>query len=122
MYYELRKILDRHDKIKVPRRVRFEGKPPSLLTMTDTKSIKVLKEEEVERGNHGTVVELPFVEIVDEEAESTTQDVTVKLPATQRHESYHHQDCPQCQQGVISRPIDCSQEPLGEGLGIVRRG
>ena len=48
--------------------------------MTDTKSIKVLKKEEVEKGNHGTVVELPFVEIVDEEAESTKQDVTVKLP------------------------------------------
>jgi len=48
--------------------------------MTDTKSVKVLKKEEVEKGNHGTVVELPFVPIVDEEAESTTQDVTVKLP------------------------------------------
>jgi len=48
--------------------------------MTDTKSVKVLKKEEVEKGNQGTVVELPFVEIVDEEAESTTQDVTVKLP------------------------------------------
>jgi len=48
--------------------------------MTDTKSVKVLKKEEVEKGNHGTVVELPFVAIVDEEAESTTQDVTVKLP------------------------------------------
>ena len=50
--------------------------------MTDTKSVKVLKKEEVEKGkgNHGTVVELPFVAIVDEEAEATTQDVTVKLP------------------------------------------
>ena len=48
--------------------------------MPDTKPIKGLKKEEVEKGNHGTVVELPFVEIVDEEAESTTQDVTVKLP------------------------------------------
>jgi hypothetical protein len=48
--------------------------------MTDSKSVKVLKKEEVEKGNHGTVVELPFVPIVDEEAESTTQDVTVKLP------------------------------------------
>ena len=47
--------------------------------MTDTKSVKVLKKEEVEKGNHETVVELPFVPIVDEEAESTTQDVTVKL-------------------------------------------
>ena len=60
--------------------VRFEGKPLSLLTMTDTKSVKVLKKEEVEKRNHGTVVELPFVPIVNEEAESTTQDVTVKLP------------------------------------------
>ena len=48
--------------------------------MTDTKSSKVLKKEEVEKGNHGTVVELPYVPIVDEEAESNAQDVTVKLP------------------------------------------
>ena len=41
--------------------VRFEGKPLSLLTMTDTKSVKVLKKEEVEKRNHGTVVELPFM-------------------------------------------------------------
>ena len=51
-----------------------------LTNMTDTKSSKVLKKEEVEKGNHGTVVELPYVPIVDEEAESNAQDVTVKLP------------------------------------------
>jgi len=38
-----------------------------------------LKKEEVEKGNHRTVVELPYVPIVDEEAESNAQDVTVKL-------------------------------------------
>ena len=48
--------------------------------MTDTKSVKVLKKEEVERGNSGTVVELPYVPIVDEEAETNAQTVTVKLP------------------------------------------
>ena len=48
--------------------------------MTDTKSVKVLKKEEVEKGNFGTVVELPYVPIVDEEAEANTQEVTVKLP------------------------------------------
>jgi hypothetical protein len=40
----------------------------------------VLKKEEVEKGNHRTVVELPYVPIVDEEAEANTQEVTVKLP------------------------------------------
>ena len=49
--------------------------------MTDTKSSKVLKKEKVEKGNHGTVVELPFVPIVNEEVESNAQDVTVKLPS-----------------------------------------
>ena len=48
--------------------------------MTDTKSPKVLKKEEVEKGNSGTVVELPYVPIYDEEAEANAQDVTVKLP------------------------------------------
>jgi hypothetical protein len=48
--------------------------------MTDTKSNKVLKKEEVEKGNSGAVVELPYVPIFDEEAESNAQDVTVKLP------------------------------------------
>ena len=48
--------------------------------MTDTKSGKVLKKEEVEKGNFGTVVELPYVQVVDEEAEANTQEVTVKLP------------------------------------------
>jgi len=48
--------------------------------MTDTKSPKVLKKEEVEKGNSGAVVELPYVPIYDEEAESNAQDVTVKLP------------------------------------------
>ena len=48
--------------------------------MTDTKSTKVLKKEEVEKGNSGAGVELPYVPIVDEEAESNAQDVTVKLP------------------------------------------
>jgi hypothetical protein len=48
--------------------------------MTDTKSVKVLKKEEVEKGNFGTVVELPYVQVVDEEAEANTQEVTVKLP------------------------------------------
>ena len=48
--------------------------------MTDTKSPKILKKDEVKKGNHGTVVELPYVPIVDEEAESNAQDVTVKLP------------------------------------------
>ena len=48
--------------------------------MTDNKSVKVLKKEEVEKGNHGTVVELPYVPIVDEEAEANAQDFTVKLP------------------------------------------
>ena len=48
--------------------------------MTDTKSGKVLKKEEVEKGNFGTVVELPYVPIVDEEAEANTQEVTVRLP------------------------------------------
>ena len=38
-----------------------------------------MKKEEVEKGNHRTVVELPYVPIVDEEAESNAQDVTVKL-------------------------------------------
>ncbi len=48
--------------------------------MTDTKSVKVLKKEEVEKGNFGTVVELPYIQVVDEEAEANTQEVTVKLP------------------------------------------
>jgi hypothetical protein len=50
--------------------------------MSDTKSGKVLKKEEVEKGNFGTVVELPYVQVVDEEAEANTQEeeVTVKLP------------------------------------------
>jgi N-acetylmuramoyl-L-alanine amidase CwlA len=48
--------------------------------MTDVKSTKGLKKEEVEKGIHGTVVELPFVPIQDEEAESTAKDITVKLP------------------------------------------
>ena len=48
--------------------------------MTDTKSPKVLKKEEVEKGNSGTVVELPYVPIYNEEAEANAQDVTVKLP------------------------------------------
>jgi hypothetical protein len=48
--------------------------------MTDTKSGKVLKKEEVEKGNFGTVVELPYVQVVDEEAEANTQEVTVKFP------------------------------------------
>ena len=48
--------------------------------MTDAKkSPKVLKKEEVEKGNYGTVVELPYVPIHDKEAESNAQDVTVKL-------------------------------------------
>ena len=51
-----------------------------LTNMTDTKSPKVLKKEEVVKGNHGTVVELSYVPIVNEEAEATAQDVTVKLP------------------------------------------
>ena len=48
--------------------------------MTDAKSPKGLKKEEVEKGMYGTVVELPYVPIYDEEAESNAQDVTVKLP------------------------------------------
>jgi hypothetical protein len=48
--------------------------------MTDAKSPRVLKKEEVEKGNYGTVVELPYVPIYDEEAELNAQDVTVKLP------------------------------------------
>jgi hypothetical protein len=48
--------------------------------MSDTKYNKGLKKEEVEKGIHGTVVELPFVPIQDEEAESTAKDITVKLP------------------------------------------
>jgi len=48
--------------------------------MTDTKSPKGLKKEEVEKGNSGAVVELPYVPIVDEEAELNAQEVTVKLP------------------------------------------
>jgi len=37
-----------------------------LTNMMDTKSPKLLKKEEVEKGNHGTVVELPYLPIVDE--------------------------------------------------------
>ena len=48
--------------------------------MLDTKSNKGLKKEDVEKGIHGTVVELPFIPIQDEEAESTAKDITVKLP------------------------------------------
>ena len=63
------KILERHEKFTIPRRVRFR-EVPSLLTMTDAKSPRVLKKEEVEKGNYGTVVELLYVPIHDEEAES----------------------------------------------------
>jgi hypothetical protein len=48
--------------------------------MTDTKTPKVLKKEEVEKGNSGAVVELPYVPIFDKETELNAQDVTVKLP------------------------------------------
>ena len=48
--------------------------------MMDVKSTKGLKKEEVEKGIHGTVVELPFIPIQDEEAQSTAKDITVKLP------------------------------------------
>ena len=47
--------------------------------MSDTKSPKVLKKEQVEKGNSGAGVELPYVPIVDEEAEANAQEVTVKL-------------------------------------------
>ena len=47
--------------------------------MTDTKSSKGLKKEEVKKGNSRAVVELPYVPIVDEEADSNAQEVTVKL-------------------------------------------
>jgi len=46
----------------------------------DVKSTKGLKKEEVEKGIHGTAVELPFIPIQDEEAQSTAKDITVKLP------------------------------------------
>ena len=90
--------------------------------MTDTKSVKVLKKEEVEKGNHGTVVELPYVPIVDEEAEANTQEVTVKLPNNTKVTITKIAHRPQCQQGVVPRPVNCSQESFSEGLGIVRRG
>ena len=48
--------------------------------MTDAKSPRVLKKEEVEKGNYGAVVELPYVSIHDKEAEANAQEVTVKLP------------------------------------------
>ena len=48
--------------------------------MTDTKTPKVLKKEEVDKGNSGAVVELPYVPIFDKETELNAQDVTVKLP------------------------------------------
>jgi hypothetical protein len=47
--------------------------------MMDTKTPKVLKKEEVEKGNSGTVVEMPYVPIYDEEAEAHAQDVIVML-------------------------------------------
>jgi len=73
------KSLNCHDNYTIPSRVRFQ-EVPSLLNLTDSKSNKGLKKEDVEKGMYGTVVELPFVRIQDEEADSTTKDITVKLP------------------------------------------
>ena len=48
--------------------------------MSDAKSSKGLKNEEVEKGTYGTVVELPYVPVYNEEADSNAKDITVKLP------------------------------------------
>jgi len=90
--------------------------------MTDTKSVKVLKKEEVEKGNHRTVVELPFVPIVDEEAESTTQDVTVKLPNDTKVTITKIAHSANKEAFLVQSIVVKNHLALSEGLGIVCQG
>jgi hypothetical protein len=84
--------------------------------MTDNKSTKVLKKEEVEKGNYGKVVELPYIPIYDEEAESNAQDVTVKLPNNTKTtiiKITHSVN----KELFLTSSINRSQEPRDKGLG-----
>jgi len=77
------KILDHHNNYHMPCRVWF-WEVPSLLTMSDAKSSKGLKNEEVEKGTYGTVVELPYVPVYNEEADSNAKELRSSFPTRPR--------------------------------------
>jgi len=52
--------------------------------MSDAKSSKGLKNEEVEKGTYGTVVELPYVPVYNEEADSNAKELRSSFPTRPR--------------------------------------